>query len=140
MASTSRPCRTGPGTGCSSRATRPARARGSSALSERRTDGPPSASSWPRPSCAASSSRLTERDLGQAPAPLLRPAGGRIVTEFANSRRCRMGRAGAQVTDLDVAKGIKQVDDGDYDAAILTLDTAARHLATDPAKSRDLSQ
>lgn len=48
--------------------------------------------------------------------------------------------AGAQVpTDPDVAKGVKQVDEGDYDAAILTLDNAARHLAADPSKSRELS-
>jgi tetratricopeptide (TPR) repeat protein len=46
----------------------------------------------------------------------------------------------AQVTDLEVVKGIKQVEDGDYDGAILTLDNAARRLATDPNKFRDLSQ
>jgi hypothetical protein len=42
--------------------------------------------------------------------------------------------------DSDLAKGIKQVDDGDYDGAILTLDTTARRLATEPSRTRDLSQ
>jgi hypothetical protein len=46
----------------------------------------------------------------------------------------------AQITDPEVVKGIKQVEDGDYDGAILTLDNAARRLATDPNKFRDLSQ
>jgi len=52
--------------------------------------------------------------------------------------------AGAQtpagVTDPDVVKGIKQVDDADYDGAIFTLDAAARRLAGDPKKAPDLSQ
>jgi tetratricopeptide (TPR) repeat protein len=42
--------------------------------------------------------------------------------------------------DPDVAKGIRQVDEGDYDAAIVTLDAAARRLAVDKTKVRDLSQ
>ncbi len=46
----------------------------------------------------------------------------------------------AQVKDPEVVKGIKQVEDGDYDGAILTLDNAARRLASDPNKFRDLSQ
>lgn len=49
------------------------------------------------------------------------------------------GAADAPV-DPDVDKGIRLVDDGDYDAAIVTLDAAARRLATDPARGRDLSQ
>jgi hypothetical protein len=44
------------------------------------------------------------------------------------------------VSDPEVAKGIKLVDEGDLDAAILTLDNAARRLAQDPAKAKDLSQ
>jgi tetratricopeptide (TPR) repeat protein len=44
------------------------------------------------------------------------------------------------VSDPDVQKGVKQVDEGDYDAAIFTLDSAARRLAGDPAKVADLSQ
>lgn len=46
----------------------------------------------------------------------------------------------AHVEDQDVVKGIKQVDDGEYDGAILTLDAATRRLAAQPAKVRDLSQ
>jgi hypothetical protein len=41
--------------------------------------------------------------------------------------------------DPEVARGIKQVDDAEYDAAIITLDAAARRLARDPKVSRDLS-
>jgi len=48
--------------------------------------------------------------------------------------------AQAPPSDADVAAGMKQVDDGDYDRAILTLDNAARRLAGDPAKAADLSQ
>jgi hypothetical protein len=44
------------------------------------------------------------------------------------------------VSDLDVQKGIRLVDDGDYDAAIVVLDTAARRLSGDASKVRDLSQ
>jgi hypothetical protein len=44
------------------------------------------------------------------------------------------------VKDADVLKGVKQVDEGDYDGAIFTLDGAARRLAGDPAKVADLSQ
>jgi hypothetical protein len=43
-------------------------------------------------------------------------------------------------TDPEVTKGIRQVDEGDYDAAIVTLDGAARRLATDKNKVKDLSQ
>jgi hypothetical protein len=42
--------------------------------------------------------------------------------------------------DAEVTKGMRQVDDGDYDGAIVTLDSAARRLAKDPARVRDLSQ
>lgn len=48
--------------------------------------------------------------------------------------------AEAPPTDPEVVKGIKLVDDGDFDAAILTLDNAARRLATDPKKVNELSQ
>ena len=48
--------------------------------------------------------------------------------------------AAAQVpADPDVVKGVKQVEEGDNDAAILTLDNAARRLSADPSKSRELS-
>jgi hypothetical protein len=43
-------------------------------------------------------------------------------------------------SDSEVIKGIRQVDEGDYDAAIVTLDAASRRLAGDPARVRDLSQ
>jgi hypothetical protein len=43
-------------------------------------------------------------------------------------------------TDPDVLKGIQLVESGDYDPAILTLDNAARRLAGDPARVRELSQ
>ena len=46
----------------------------------------------------------------------------------------------AQNLDVDVQKGISQVDDGDYDGAILTLDNAARRLTVDKAKANDLAQ
>lgn len=42
--------------------------------------------------------------------------------------------------DADVQRGIRQVEDGDYDPAIVTLDAAARRLTGDPARARDLSQ
>ena len=43
------------------------------------------------------------------------------------------------VTDPDLAKGIAQVDEGDYDGAILTLDNATRRLVADRAKGEQLS-
>ena len=48
--------------------------------------------------------------------------------------------AAAAPMDPDVAKGIKLVEDGDYDSAILTLDNASRRLAMDPKAAADLSQ
>jgi tetratricopeptide (TPR) repeat protein len=42
--------------------------------------------------------------------------------------------------DTEVVKGIGQVDDGDYDEAILTLDAAARRLSTARDQSADLAQ
>ena len=43
-------------------------------------------------------------------------------------------------TDAEVQRGIRQVEDGDYDPAIVTLDAAARRLTADPSRARDLSQ
>jgi hypothetical protein len=43
------------------------------------------------------------------------------------------------VKDPEVAKGIKAVEDGDYDAAIFVLDAATRRLAADP-RNPDLPQ
>jgi hypothetical protein len=51
------------------------------------------------------------------------------------------GHAQAPVArDPEVLEGIRQVDEGDYDAAILTLDTAARRLARDPARAQEVAQ
>ena len=47
--------------------------------------------------------------------------------------------AQAQVKDPEVAKGMKALDDGDYDLAIFTLDSATRRLAADP-RHPDLPQ
>lgn len=49
-------------------------------------------------------------------------------------------RAQAPAADPEVEKGIRQVEEGDYDAAILTLDAAARRLGADAGHSRELSQ
>lgn len=43
-------------------------------------------------------------------------------------------------SDPEVAKGILQVEEGDYDAGILTLDRAARRLAADPSQTKALSE
>lgn len=43
-------------------------------------------------------------------------------------------------SDAELVKGIRQVDEGDYDSAIVTLDAASRRLAGDSAKVSDLSQ
>ena len=42
--------------------------------------------------------------------------------------------------DAELQRGIRQVEDGDYDPAIVALDAATRRLAGDPARARDLSQ
>lgn len=42
--------------------------------------------------------------------------------------------------DHELLAGIRQVEDGDYDSGIVTLDAAAHRLAGDPARVRDLSQ
>jgi tetratricopeptide (TPR) repeat protein len=42
-------------------------------------------------------------------------------------------------SEPEVVKGIQQVEEGDYDAAILTLDRAVRQLAADPEKTEVLS-
>lgn len=42
--------------------------------------------------------------------------------------------------DADVTRGVRLVEAGDYDAGILALDTAARRLAADPARARELSR
>ena len=47
--------------------------------------------------------------------------------------------AQSEPSDPDVAKGVRQVDEGEYDAAIQTLDTAARRLKLHPDRPRDLA-
>lgn len=42
--------------------------------------------------------------------------------------------------DAEVQRGLREVEEGDYDAAILTLDNAARRLAKDPARLGELAQ
>lgn len=46
----------------------------------------------------------------------------------------------ATAADPAVAEGVRLVETGEYDAAILTLDNAARRLAADPAQVRELSR
>jgi hypothetical protein len=50
------------------------------------------------------------------------------------------GAQGPAGPDPEVVRGVQQVEEGDYDAAILTLDTAARRLAAAGAHTRELSQ
>jgi hypothetical protein len=45
-----------------------------------------------------------------------------------------------EAADPDVNEGIRLVEIGEYDAAILTLDNAARRLAADPARVEELSR
>jgi len=45
-----------------------------------------------------------------------------------------------KAVDPDVAEGVRLVETGDYDAAILTLDNASRRLAADPSRVSDLSR
>jgi hypothetical protein len=46
----------------------------------------------------------------------------------------------SEAADPEIERGIRQVEDGDYDPAIVTLDAAARRLAGDSTRARDLSQ
>jgi hypothetical protein len=43
-------------------------------------------------------------------------------------------------SDPGLAAGIRQVEDGDFDAAIVTLDAAARRLVSEPRRAHELSQ
>jgi hypothetical protein len=45
-----------------------------------------------------------------------------------------------KATDPEVLKGISQAEDGDYDAAIMTLEAASKRLTGDPSHLADLSQ
>lgn len=48
--------------------------------------------------------------------------------------------SGQATSDPEVAKGVRQVEEGDYEIAILTLDAATRRLAAKRASSPDLGQ
>jgi hypothetical protein len=45
-----------------------------------------------------------------------------------------------KAADPDLAEGIRLVETGEYDTAILTLDNAARRLASDPSRVSELSR
>jgi hypothetical protein len=47
---------------------------------------------------------------------------------------------GGGTPDPEIAKGVRLVDDGDYDGAIIALDGAVRRLATASGRSQELSQ
>ncbi len=49
------------------------------------------------------------------------------------------GVAAQSPEDPEVAKGIKLVEQGEYDSAIFALDDAARRLSADPKKTKELS-
>jgi hypothetical protein len=51
-----------------------------------------------------------------------------------------MAQAPPALSDTEVAQGIKLVDEGEYDAAILLLDGAARRLAQRPDQQQALSE
>jgi hypothetical protein len=44
------------------------------------------------------------------------------------------------VSDPEIARGMRQVDEGDYDAGIVTLDAAVRRLGGQPARQGELAQ
>jgi hypothetical protein len=44
------------------------------------------------------------------------------------------------VSDAELQAGIRQVKEGDFETAVVTLDRVARRLATDPARARDRVQ
>src|SRR5215831_18445447 len=44
----------------------------------------------------------------------------------------------AQSTDADLATGFRQVQEGDFEGAVATLEGAVRRLGSLPARSRDL--
>src|SRR5262245_66613875 len=50
------------------------------------------------------------------------------------------GPAPPAVGTEELARGIRQVSEGDFENAVLTLDGAVRSLAQEPARVRDLAQ
>lgn len=63
--------------------------------------------------------------------------GLRVFLAFGLAVGSAAAHAQQAPSDPEVLKGIRQVDEGDYDAAILTLDAAARRLSRDPARSQE---
>lgn len=51
-----------------------------------------------------------------------------------------LGALPATPQEADLATGIRQVDEGDFEAALLTLDVEARRLAQEPGQSSALAQ
>lgn len=51
-----------------------------------------------------------------------------------------LAEAQAQPPDPQLVEGIRQVKEGDFETAVLTLDGVTRRLAGDPARRRDLAQ
>lgn len=79
---------------------------------------------WSRPA--------KERRATHAAGPLAEPSCSLLVPV--------PGQAQVGPPDPEVAKGMREVEEGEYDAAILTLDGAARRLAAAGGQSTDLVQ
>ena len=69
-----------------------------------------------------------------------RPAACVLVALLGAAPAGRVAAAETPVADPEVAKGIAEVDDGEYDAAILRLDAAARRLTSQLDRRDDLVQ
>ena len=50
------------------------------------------------------------------------------------------GGLGADAADTDLANGVRQAQEGDFEAAVLTLDGVVRRLAGDARRSKDLAR
>jgi hypothetical protein len=62
-----------------------------------------------------------------------------LVFVLAGGLAAAPARPGPQA-DPEVQKGVRSLAEGDYDAAIVALDAAARRLAADPARRQELAQ
>src|SRR5262245_34724782 len=91
-----------------------------------------------RPPPARDSSRAQERVLLAWRNAMIRKALGVCLSLCLLSGA--LAGAAQTVADPEVAKGVRQIDDGEYDSAILTLDAASRRLATSAPNSPDLTQ
>lgn len=61
-----------------------------------------------------------------------------VIAAFAGSPPALHAQPAA--ADPDLAKGINQVRDGDFETAVLTLDGVVRRLSGQPGRSKDLAQ